>query len=329
LFRKRSSNRYYTGPVTDHFDGKHFSSPLPTSGKGLREVLRWRFTSKPAPWPESVPVAQARPEARVAGTRVTIVGHATVLIQAGGLNILTDPVWSDRASPFSFAGPKRVCAPGVAFGDLPPIDIVLLSHNHYDHLDAATLRKLVKRDNPRIITPLGNDYIVQNATPWARVEAGDWWDAFMLVEGVEAHIVPAQHWSSRGIFDAGMALWGGFVLKTRDGLIYFAGDTGYGDGGIFREIRARFGEPDLALIPIGAYAPRWFMKDQHTDPEESVQILLDVGAKAALGLHWGVFQLSDEDRDAPREELAVALAQRQIAPDRFIAAEPGHVWEEG
>lgn len=334
LFRKRSSNRYYSGPITDHFDGKHFSSPLPAPGKSLREVLRWRFTAKPEKWPGTVPVTQARPETRVERTRVTIVGHATVLIQTGGLNILTDPVWSQRASPFSFAGPKRVCAPGVAFDDLPPIDVVLLSHNHYDHLDKATLQRLVQRDDPRIITPLGNDYIVQDGAPWARVETGDWWDAFTLTAdgaqgGIEAHIVPAQHWSSRGIFDARMALWGGFVLKTRDALVYFAGDTGYGDGGIFREIRARFGAPDLALIPIGAYAPRWFMKDQHTDPDEAAQSLLDLEARAALGLHWGVFQLSDEGRDAPRAELAVALAARQIAPERFMAAEPGFVWGMG
>ena len=327
MFRKRSSNRYYTGPVTDHFDGRHFSNPLPTPSKGLRDVLRWRFTSKPERWPAQVAITPVVPEPRVERTRVTMVGHATVLIQTGGLNIVTDPVWAQRASPLGFAGPKRVCAPGVAFDDLPPIDVVLLSHNHYDHLDKATLARLVKRDNPRIITPLGNDYIVQDAAPWARVEAGDWWDAFTLADGIEATIVPAQHWSSRGVSDARMALWGGFVLRARDALVYFAGDTGCGDGGIFRQIRASFGPPDLALIPIGAYAPRWFMADQHTDPAESAQILLDLEAKAALGMHWGVFPLSDEGRDTPRDDLAMALAERQIAPDRFIAAEPGHVWD--
>lgn len=323
-----ATNRYYTGPVTDHFDGTHFSSPLPTPSKGLRDVLRWRFTSKPDRWPDAVPTERAVPPARSQQTRVTVVGHATMLIQTGGQNILTDPVWSDRASPVSFAGPRRVCPPGIAFADLPSIDTVLLSHNHYDHLDLATLKLLVKRDNPRIITPLGNDTIIHKAIPKARVEAGDWWDSYQLGAGnepsIEATIVPAQHWSSRGLSDARHALWGGFMLRGGDGLVYFAGDTGYGDGGLFRELRVRFGAPDLALIPIGAYAPRWFMADQHTDPEESVQILLDLDAKRALGIHWGVFPLSDEGRDRPREDLALALAARQIAPERFFAAEPGH-----
>ncbi|MDE1916366.1 MAG: MBL fold metallo-hydrolase [Sphingomonadales bacterium] len=327
MFRKRTSNRYYTGPISDHFNGRHFSNPLPTPGKGLRAVMRWRFTSKSARWPDAVPITPVCPQPASEATRVTIVGHATVLIQTGGLNIVTDPVWSQRASPVHYAGPRRVCPPGVAFDDLPCIDVILLSHNHYDHLDKVTITRLVERDNPRIITPLGNDYIVQDAAPWARVEAGDWWDDFTLAPGIEASIVPAQHWSSRGLSDARMALWGGFMLRTRDALIYFAGDTAYGDGGIFRALRQRYGSPDLALIPIGAYAPRWFMKDQHTDPDESVQILLDLDARAAIGLHWGVFQLSDEGRDEPRDELALALAQRQILPDRFIAAEPGHVWD--
>lgn len=317
-------NRYYTGPVTDHFDGTHFSNPLPTPTRGLKDVLRWRFTSRSERWPQNVPTERAVPPARSGQTRVTLVGHATMLIQTGGLNILTDPVWSDRVSPVGFAGPRRVCPPGIAFADLPPIDTVLLSHNHYDHLDLATLKRLVKRDGPRIITPLGNDAIVRRAIPRARVEAGDWWDGYRLGAGVEATIVPAQHWSSRGLRDARHALWGGFMLRGVDGLVYFAGDTGYGNGGLFRELRLRFGAPDLALLPIGAYAPRWFMADQHTAPEESVQILLDMDAKRALGIHWGVFPLSDEGRERPREDLALALAARQIASERFFAAEPGY-----
>lgn len=186
------------------------------------------------------------------------------------------------------------------------------------------------RDDPRIITPLGNDTIIHQAIPKARVEVGDWWSRFALGDGgaatIEATIVPAQHWSSRGLRDASHALWGGFMLRTGDGLVYFAGDTGYGDGRVFRELYQRFGAPDLALLPIGAYAPRWFMADQHTDPDETVQIMLDMDARHALGIHWGVFPLSDEGRDRPRDDLALALAARGIAAERFIAAEPGHVW---
>jgi L-ascorbate metabolism protein UlaG (beta-lactamase superfamily) len=278
-------NRYYAGPVTDHFDGTHFSSPLPAPSKGLRDVLRWRFTSKPERWPDSVPTERAVPPARSQQTRVTVVGHATMLIQTGGLNILTDPVWSDRASPVGFAGPRRVCPPGIAFADLPPIDTVLLSHNHYDHLDLATLKRLVKRDNPRIITPLGNDTIVRGAIPRARVEAGDWWDSYRLGAGIEATIVPAQHWSSRGLRDARHALWGGFMLRGVDGLVYFAGIRVTAMAGCFANC-ACGGAPDLALIPIGAYAPRWFMADQHTDPEDrcrSCSIWRRSGRWASIG----------------------------------------------
>lgn len=320
-----TKNRYYAGPVSDHFDGTRFFNAGPSTDKGLGDLLRWRFTSKPEHWLPQPPIAGIVPALRVAATCVTMIGHATALIQAGGQNILTDPVWSGRASPVGFAGPRRVCPPGVAFDDLPPIDTVLLSHNHYDHLDIATLRRLVARDAPRIITPLGNDTIVRHAIPAARVDTGDWWSSFALGRGLEASIVPAQHWSSRGLRDARQALWGGFMLRSPDALVYFAGDTGYGDGAIFHRLRQRYGSPDLALLPIGAYAPRWFMAAQHTNPDEAVQIMLDLDARHALGIHWGVFPLSDEGRDTPRDDLALALAARRIAPARFIAAEPGHV----
>ena len=320
-------NRYYHGPASDHFNGRFFNVAPATRDKTLGDIRRWRRTSRRAPWPRHVPVHPCVPEARVAGTCVTLVGHATVLIQTAGLNLLTDPVWSNRCSPVQFAGPKRVCAPGVGFDDLPPIDIVLLSHNHYDHLDNATIKRLVARHDPLIVTPLGNDTLVRRAAPRARVITGDWWDRIELGQGLATTLVPAQHWSARGIGDRRMALWCGFYLSGGSASIYFAGDTGYGDGTLFTTIRDRLGAPDLALLPIGAYAPRWFMADQHTDPAEAVQIMLDLNARQAQAIHWGVFPLSDEGRDEPLHALAHALTHHAIPAGRFRHDEPGTAME--
>ena len=319
-------NRYYKGPVSDHFDGTHFFNPDELSpDKGFSDILKWRFTAPKSSWPQHVDVQTNVPEKRVDHIRTTMVGHATVLIQVAGLNILTDPVWSDRASPLPFLGPKRVVAPGIAFEDLPPIDIILLSHNHYDHMDIATLRKIQAKYDPLIITPLGNDTIIRRHIPKARIQVGDWGDKIKISEQADVHIVPANHWSARGIADRRMALWGGFVLRVDTKLIYFAGDTGYGTGSIFKKIYAQFGAPDLALIPIGAYDPRWFMSSQHVDPEEAIQIMCDLHAKAAVAIHWGAFKLTDEAREDPANRLAVTLKLRHIASERFQALKAGEV----
>jgi L-ascorbate metabolism protein UlaG (beta-lactamase superfamily) len=321
-------NPYYDGPVTNHFDGSRFLNPgEPETDRSLRELLRWKRTAPRTTWPKSVPVDPVVPDARVQALRVTMVGHATLLIQIAGLNILTDPVWSDRASPLSFAGPKRVTAPGIALDDLPPIDAILLSHNHYDHLDVATLRILHARHDPLIVTPFGNDSIVHRHIPTARIKAGDWGDHFEIAPGAEAHIVPALHWSSRGPRDRRMALWGGFMLRAAGKLVYFAGDTGYGTGNIFRAVRAQFGPTDVALLPIGAYDPRWFMAAQHTNPDEAIQIMLDLEARAALGIHWGSFKLTDEEWEDPVLQLNNGLAARGIDPDRFIPLRPAQMAE--
>ena len=324
----RSVNPYYSGQPSDHFDGLRFFNPdQPGSDRGFGDLLRWKLGERPAAWPSSVPVRQTVPDAAVAGLRATVIGHASVLIQAGGLNVLTDPVWSKRASPLPFGGPRRVWAPGVAFGALPAIDVVLLSHNHYDHMDMATLRRLCAEHRPLIVTPLGNDTILKRAIPGVRVVAGDWWERIDIGKGGEVTIVPAYHWSARTGRDRRMALWSGFVLNTAGGSAHFTGDTGYGSGRIFRDVRRRIGRPDLALIPIGAYAPRWFMSPQHTNPAEAVQILEDLEAARAVGIHWGVFRLTDERRDEPPELLLEALARRGIAEDLFPAGEPGVSYE--
>ena len=324
----RSVNPYYSGSPSDHFDGLRFFNPgHARTDRGLRDVLRWKLGERAAAWPRSVPPRQIVPDTRVSGSRVTVIGHATVLIQSGGLNVLTDPVWSQRASPLPFLGPRRVWAPGIAFAALPGIDAVLLSHNHYDHMDVATLRRLHVEHSPLMVTTLGNDVILRRAIPGARVAAGDWWQRIDIGNGGEVTIVPAYHWSARTGRDRRMALWGGFVLSTVGGSTYFAGDTGYGDGRIFREMRRRIGRPDLALLPIGAYAPRWFMSTQHADPSEAVQILQDLEAARAVGIHWGVFRLTNEPREEPPELLLEALTRRGIAGELFPAGEPGLTYE--
>ena len=321
-------NRHHVAPPGDHFDGTRFFNPgEPDGDRTLLQVLRWKLAGGAAKWPSTVPVTPAKPEPRVDGMRVTMVGHATLLVQAAGLNILTDPVWSERASPIAWVGPKRATAPGVAFEDLPPNDAVLISHCHYDHMDVATLRRLHATHDPLMVMPLGNDAIVRAAVPHARVALGDWHERVALRAGSATTLTRANHWSARGLGDRRMALWSGHFVETPAGSVWFAGDTGYGDGAVFRDIRERHGAPDVALIPIGAYEPRWFMAAQHVDPGEAVSIMRDVGAVQALGIHWGTFQLTDEPREAPRLALATALSQAGIPPSRFVAAQPGRAYD--
>lgn len=320
-------NSYYSGPLSDHFDGALFHNTSPaTDDKTVWDWFRWQLTSRTSPWPESVPVKLVSPEPRCDAVRITMVGHATVLIQARGLNLVTDPVWSDRAGPWPLLSPKRVCPPAVAFDNLPLIDAVLLSHDHDDHLDFEALQRLVSRNSPVILTPLGNDALVRQSIPEASVEAYDWWQSRSLAKDIEVTLVPSQHWSLRSPWDRRMALWGGFAIRVGGELIYFAGDTGYGDGGVFAAIRRRLGRPDVALLPLGAYEPRWLMADNHVNPGEAVRIFQDLEARQGIGMHWGVFRLSDEGRDAPREALARALTTGGVEPGRFPAGEPGFIW---
>ncbi|HYC26376.1 MAG TPA: MBL fold metallo-hydrolase, partial [Roseiarcus sp.] len=233
-----------------------------------------------------------------------------------------------RASPTRWAGPARVNPPGIAFDDLPPIDFVLVTHNHYDHLDLATLSRLNARWRPRILTPLGNDAIVRAHDGALSVEAHDWGAKVDLAPDIHLHFLPANHWSARRFGDRRMALWCAFLLETPEGPIYCIGDTGFGDGEIFREVGARFGPPRLALIPIGAYEPRWFMKDQHVNPSEAVRIFQFCGARQAVAHHWGTFHLSNEAIDDPPNALHDALRDAAIDADRFRVIRPGEVYDE-
>jgi L-ascorbate metabolism protein UlaG (beta-lactamase superfamily) len=322
--------RYYDGPVSDHFDGTRFFDPHGVEPKRLTDLLRWWAAGGKSEWPAWRPYPNSdRPPARVEGAawRISFVGHATLLIQTGGLNILTDPVWSERASPFTFAGPKRVNAPGIAFEALPPIDVVLVSHGHYDHLDVATLSRLAAAHRPRVITPLGNDTIMRNHDPAIRADGFDWGDRVALGTGMAVTLAPMRHWTARTFLDRNKALWAAFVLETPAGRIYLVGDSGYGDGHHFRAARDRHGPFRLAVLPIGAYEPRWFMQDQHMNPAESVRAFRECGAELALAHHFGTFHLTDEAIDAPEAALKEALAGAGIAPEQFRALKPGEVWQ--
>lgn len=297
---------YYHGLVSDHFDGKRFFDPHSNYEKTFIDVIKWRMNSTFAKWPEKVPnINFDTPPERVSGNdlRVTYVGHVTFLIQIAGLNILTDPVWSDRASPFSFAGPKRVIDPGIKFEDLPPIDIVWISHNHYDHLDLATIDRLWEKHKPRIITPLGNDTIIRSHNPHIIVETGDWGDEIKINDRVSLAIDPMQHWSARGILDRNKALWGALTIQTEVGNVYFIGDSGYGDGRYFKQAKEKFGKFRLALIPMGAYSPRWFMSYAHMDPEDMLKAHNDLGAPHTVPSHFDVFKLTAEPYGEAEQKL--------------------------
>jgi L-ascorbate metabolism protein UlaG (beta-lactamase superfamily) len=323
---------YYNGPVSDHFDGTPFFNPHGPPGKRWRDLVRWfaeRCSGGRAQWPAWAPSPFSdRPPARVEGAawRISYVGHASLLIQTAGINVLLDPVWSERASPFRFAGPKRVNDPGIAFADLPPIELVLVSHGHYDHFDLATLSRLAAAHRPRVITPLGNDVVMRRHDSKIAAEGQDWGERTEVGKGVAVTLVPAQHWSARSLRDRNMMLWASFVIETPAGRIYFVADSGYGEGRNFRAARERYGPFRLAILPIGAYEPRWFMRDQHMNPAEAVKALDDCGAELALAHHHGTFQLTDEPIDAPRLALGGSLAAAGVPPARFRVLSPGEVW---
>ena len=322
---------YYDGPRSGHFDGERFFNPDPgpsaaAHGAPARFFNRWLGgDDERARWPARVPVAPTVPPRRVEGREmvVTWIGHATVLVQTGGLNILTDPIWSERASPFSFLGPKRVRAPGVRFEDLPRIDLVLVSHNHYDHMDLPTLKRLWQRDRPLIVTSLGNDTIIRAQGIGAK--ALDWTGRLPLGDRLAVRVERNHHWSARWGTDRNRALWSAFTVETPAGNIFFAGDTGLGDGGWPAEA-AKHGPYRLAILPVGAYEPRDVMQANHMNPEEAVRAFEALNPRIALGMHWGTFQLTFEAIDDPPRRLAAATRARGIKEGRFVTTEVGRTF---
>jgi L-ascorbate metabolism protein UlaG (beta-lactamase superfamily) len=301
-------------PLSDHYDGRHFFNPGPQRpARGLLEVLRWRLRGERAAWPDHVnnqvfppPPHTVEPDSAA----ITFINHASFLIRLPGAVVLTDPVFSERCSPVSWAGPKRVRPPGIALADLPRPDVVLLSHNHYDHMDFPTLRALQARHAPRFITTLGNARTL--AKLGIAATELDWWQD-TTAGPLRITATPARHFSARTPFDRNRTLWAGFMIGTDAGMVLFAGDSGAGPH--WADIRMRLGAPDVALLPIGAYEPRWFMAPVHMNPAEAVEAYIALGARQSVGMHFGTFQLTDEAIDAPLDALTAALGS--IGTDGF------------
>ncbi len=307
----------YQGPKSDHFDGETFRNRVPTKTKGFEDFLRWRRTRVAGSWPEWIDAEPGpAPPERVADgrLRLTFVNHSTLSAQMDGPNILTDPIWSDRTSPLSWAGPERVRPPGIRFEDLPPIDAVIISHNHYDHLDIPTLQEIERVHGAPVYAGLGNAAFLDSEGISSPVDM-DWWDTIELGKGVELTAVPCQHFSGRGISDRNKTLWMGFVIKGPSGAVYFAGDTGYGPH--FEEIAERFAPLRLSILPIGAYKPADFMSPIHVSPAESVQAHQVLGAPVSVGMHFGTFPLADDGFEDPIKDLKRALNEQSVPEESF------------
>ena len=330
------------GRAPHHRDGTFQNNYVDFEPRGLMALLRWKWQAwrdgVPAPpktpTPSIVPdlgwvQSNAKAGAAMAPT-VTWIGHATVLVQLGGLNVLTDPIFSNRASPLSFLGPVRAQKPGLWPHELPHVDLVVVSHNHYDHLDQASVKLLAQQSGgpPLFVVPLGLKKWFADAGISHVVEL-DWWQSHKVGD-VEVVLTPVQHWSGRSLGDRMETLWGGYAFFAPQLHVFFAGDTGYSKD--FADIRARFADRqspasgggfDIALLPIGAYEPRWFMEQQHVNAEEAVRIHLDLGAKASLGIHWGTFELTDESLDEPPRALARARQALRVADNTFFTLAVG------
>lgn len=315
-------------PVSDHCDGTHFFNPAGRlQALGFSQLPRWWWQRlvqrKHSPWPRTVPAPRrpVLPEGIPTGRiGVTFLGHSTFLLQLPGLNLLTDPVFATRAGPFGLLGPKRIRPAALRLGELPRIDVVLLSHCHYDHLDLAALRWLARQHRPVIVTTLGNRAWLEARGVGGATEL-DWWESADATPALRVTCTPAQHFAARTPWDKNRTLWGGFMLRTAAGLVFFCGDTGWADH--FAQVQARLGAPALSLLPIGAYEPRWFMRPVHMNPEESVRAHLALGSRRSVGMHFGTFNLTDEAIDEPVRALGAARAAQGVAEEDFTTLDFG------
>ena len=310
---------------SDHFNGKTFIQPHHVNPWRRRDFWRWQLFARPVPWP---PPAPLQPQSRLPAPQaddviVTWIGHASFLLQSARGNFLFDPVFSERASPLTWVGPRRNHPPGLALKALPRIDGILLSHDHYDHCDLPSLRQLAAAHDAVFIAPLRHADLLEQAGA-KKIHELDWWQTLPLglTPDATATLTPSKHWSNRLGSPRNHRLWGGFYLRLGPKRIWFVGDSGY-DAEIFRAIRERLRPPDLALVPIGAYEPRWFMAPMHMNPAEAVQAHRDVGARRSIGMHWGTFQLTDEGRDDPVHALMAARLAAGLLPADFDILAPG------
>ena len=324
MSRALSASRF---AVSDHCDGKRFFNPTLESAAatthGVSDLLRWRAERQKTAWPHLAqnPPLPSPPTTAEAGTAaITFINHSSFLIRFANAVVLTDPIFSSRCSPLSQIGPKRVRPPGLGLADLPRLDLVLLSHNHYDHMDLPSLREIQRRHDPQIVTLLGNARIL--ARHGIKAAELDWWQT-IVVRGLNIAATPARHFAARTPFDRNRALWGGFMLQSAvdEGRVFFAGDTGAGPH--WDAIRARLGAPDVALLPIGAYEPRWFMAPVHMNPAEAVAAHLALSARRSISMHFGTFQLTDEAIDAPLLALETACQAAGLADGTFLTHEFG------
>jgi len=316
----------YRGPVSDHFDGAHFHTVPPTPRNTFGDLLQWQSHRTPDRWIDQPALTpNVPPQVDGAQLRVTFINHASVLMQHRGLNILADPVYSEHAGPFGLFGPIRHTPPGIAFDALPRIDVIVLSHNHYDHFDMPTLKRLARRwPDAVVVTGLGNGAPLR-AVGFHHVHETDWWQSVSLRNDVAVTAVPMRHWSERMPWNVNATLWEGFVFTSPDGPFLFAGDTSA--GGQFMQIRQRFGPMRFAALPIGAYEPRWFMKRSHMSAEEAVDAAQALDAESVLGIHFGTFRLTDEGQFDPPRLFAQTVHRRGLPADAFRALQPGGEWD--